>query len=272
VNSKGDIRLRVTLQYDGSRFYGWQSQPDVPTVQGEVERTVLRLTGSRRAVLGSGRTDRGVHATGQVASLTVPASWTAPKFQQALNAILPGDIWASAVTQVPDAFHPRYDATERTYLYRVATAAGARSPFLSRFCWRVPGPLDADLLGSTARLLPGSHSFLRFARSGQPERGDRCTITRSGWRRWDLGHEFLITADRYLHHMVRYLVGTMVEVARGRRPVADFEALLECEDGLVTSPPAKASGLFLAYVRYPGEPAWDAQSATPPFTTSLGAT
>ena len=272
MNSKGDIRLRVTLQYDGSRFYGWQSQPDVPTVQGEVERTVMRLTGSRRPVLGSGRTDRGVHATGQVASLTVPASWTAARFQKAMNAILPSDIWLCDATEVPETFHPRYDATERSYLYRVATEPVARSPFLARFCWGVPHPLDPDLLAAKAAALLGCHSFLRFARSGQPERGDRCTVVRSEWRRWDHGYEFLITADRYLHHMVRYLVGTMVEVARGRRPEAEFEALLQCEDDLVTSPPAGASGLFLAHVRYPGEPAWDVQTAAPPFTTSLGAT
>ncbi len=263
MNSEEEIRLRVTLQYDGSRFFGWQVQPDVPTVQGEVERAVQRLTGSRRPVLGSGRTDRGVHASGQVASWTVPAKWTAASFQQSLNALLPRDIWASRVERVAPAFHPRFDAAARSYLYRLATQGRGQSPFVAPFCGGSQRAVDPAMLHPCAAQLLGTHSFVRFARSGQPERGDVCTVARAEWRPWELGYEFLITADRYLHHMVRYLVGTMMEVAEQRRPFSEFSELLAAKVGVVTSPPAPPSGLFLAHVRYPGDPAWDPELERP---------
>ncbi|MEZ4414874.1 MAG: tRNA pseudouridine(38-40) synthase TruA [Gemmatimonadota bacterium] len=270
MSSLEDIRLRVTLHYDGTRYFGWQLQPDAPTVQGEVERIVQRLTGAHRTVLASGRTDRGVHATGQVASVLVPGTWTAEGFGRALNALLPADIWVEQVADVPLAFHPRYDALERTYVYRVGTAPGAHSPFIRPYCWPLDATLDGACLSELAGQVLGERSFKAFARAGQPERGERCRVIRSEWRPWDLGWELVISADRFLHHMVRYLVGTMVEIARGRRAAAELDRLLGGDDDLRTSPPAPPSGLFLAHVRYPGDAAPDLASLSTPFTLNSG--
>ncbi len=245
------IRLRLTLHYDGSLFHGWQLQPDHRTVQGEIEAVLGRLADAPRTVIASGRTDTGVHATGQVAAVDMPASWTPGDLRRALNALLPPDVWVESVRPAPPDFHPRYDAVARTYTYRIGTAPEAASPFHRRWCWAVSDELDRDLLDRGAACLVGEHSFRAFAKAGQPERGDRCTVRSASWSPWELGLRFDVTADRYLHHMVRCLVGTLVEVARARRPLADVVGLLDRAKGLETSPPAPPHGLFLARVEYP---------------------
>lgn len=254
MSSGEEIRLALTLHYDGGAFFGWQSQREERTVQGDLEAAIERLTGARRTVIGSGRTDRGVHATGQVAAVTVPARWTPTAFRKAMNAVLPDDVWVREARAVPISFHPRYDATARTYAYRVGLHEEAGSPFRRRWCWPLRGSLDRELLERAADVLPGAHSFAAFAKAGQPERGDRCTVRAARWTPWEsLGVELTITADRYLHHMVRYLVGTMVEIATEKRPLADLRALLDegPTPARKTSPPAPAWGLFLTRVEYP---------------------
>ena len=244
-------RLKLTLHYDGGAFFGWQVQPGERTVQGELEAVLSRLADRPVAVLGAGRTDRGVHATGQVASAVLPWKWTAAEVRRALNAILPSDIWVAEAEEVPLSFHARYDAVGREYEYRVGTVAFCRSPFVRPYCWPLVEALDADLLAEGAAALVGEHSFRGFAKAGQPERGDRCTVVESVWEPWDAGVLYRVRANRFLHHMVRYLVGTMVDVARGRRPLVELRALLHNEAGLETSPPAPAEGLFLTRVYYP---------------------
>lgn len=251
METPDSIRLQLTVHYDGTRFHGWQFQPDQRTVQGELEAALSRLTDGPRAVVGSGRTDAGVHAIGQIASVDMPARWPPTELHRALNAVLPADVWVQRVRRVRADFHPRFDALARTYVYRVGTDPEARSPFHRPWCWALGEEVDEPALARCARALPGDHSFRAFAKAGQPERGDRCSVASAAWDRWELGPRFTITADRYLHHMVRYLVGTMVEIARGRRAAADLPALLEPDAGLETSPPAPPEGLFLAKVEYP---------------------
>jgi len=253
VIPEGEIRLRLTLQYDGTRYHGWQAQPNHATVQGELERVIQRLTGRRRPVIGSGRTDRGVHAMGQVASVDLPSHWTAARFRRACNALLPEDIWLAATATAYPGFHPRYDAVARSYLYRIGVDEEAHSPFRLRYCWPLSAELDADLVDRATAALQGEHSFRSFAKSGQPERGDRCVIQSVGWSRDGGELLFRIRADRFLHHMVRYLVGTLIDIGRGRRPVDDMDALLGGSSDLITSPPAPATGLFLDHVAYPGD-------------------
>ena len=260
----------MRLQYDGSRFFGWQLQKQERTVQGEIETTVKRLTGRRRTVLASGRTDRGVHATGQVAAVDVPSRWTPAEFERAVNALLPDDIWLKEVRRVGSDFHPRYHAISRAYLYRIGLDEGAWSPFYRPWCWPLSGELDEGLLAQSARGLLGTRSFRAFAKSGQPERGHRCDVRGAAWNRWgELGFAFTITANRYLHHMVRYLVGTMVEIARGRRDAEDLPALLEGRHGFLTSPPAPPQGLFLTRVTYP-EGVWGGEAASEPSDDIFG--
>jgi tRNA pseudouridine38-40 synthase len=248
-------RLRLTIHYDGTHFHGWQVQATERTVQGEIEAGVQRLTGRHRTVIGSGRTDSGVHATGQVASVDVPVRWSPDDLRSALNAVLPRDIWVSGARRVPRDFHPRFQALARTYVYRLGLSDEAASPFHRAWCWALRNTVDPERLHEGAKLIVGERSFRSFAKAGQPERGDRCDVRVAEWTPWgDLGMTFTITADRYLHHMVRYLVGTMVDVARGRRPQSDLRSLLDDDvPGLETSPPAPPEGLFLARVEYPSD-------------------
>jgi tRNA pseudouridine38-40 synthase len=256
VNTPPERRLRLTLQYDGADYHGWQFQPGVRTVQSEVESVLSRLLDRRVTVVAAGRTDRGVHATGQVISLTAPSRWTPPALRRAANALLPPDIWIVAASEVAPTFHARFDAIARAYEYRVGTAPAARSPFRFRWCWPLMEVLEAAALNSAAETVVGEHAFGAFAKSGQPERGERCQVFGARWIRWGArGYTFRIVANRFLHHMVRYLVGTMVDVARGRRAAQDMADLLAGGPGLETSPPAPARGLFLTRVYYaPEEP------------------
>jgi tRNA pseudouridine38-40 synthase len=245
-------RIRFTLHYDGADYFGWQVQPGRRTVQGEVERVLGRLFDVPATVLGSGRTDRGVHATGQVAMVNAPIRWTPAALRRAMNALLPGDVWVADAAEAPADFHPRYDAISRAYLYRVGLAPACRSPFHARWCWPLAEHLDTGAMGRAAQCLLGEHSFRSFAKAGQEERGDRCTVTVAEWRRWDpVGIEFHITANRFLHHMVRYLVGTLVSIGRGLRPAEEMAELLAPTSPLVTSPPAPPEGLFLHGVVFP---------------------
>jgi len=255
----------LTVQYDGAGFHGWQLQPERRTVQGTLEEALSRLADRPRTVLGSGRTDAGVHALGQVASVDMPSKWSPTELQRALNATLPADIWIEAVHAASPDFHPRYDAVSRTYTYKVGTQARAASPFHRRWCWALGEELDVALLGEGAARIIGRHSFEAFSKAGQPERGEMCSVASAEWSEWALGHRFTVTADRYLHHMVRYLVGTMVDVARGRRASSDIARLLHKDSDVVTSPPAPPQGLFLSHVEYPEHVLLgDGQSIPPP--------
>jgi tRNA pseudouridine38-40 synthase len=255
MSSEASNRICLAVQYDGGAYFGWQLQREERTVQGELERAVSRLFDRATRVTGSGRTDRGVHAIGQIASVDAPARWTPASLRRALNALLPGEIWIAEAWSVGATFHPRYDALSRSYIYRVGLAEQTASPFHSRWCWPLRRPLDRRAMDQATRHLAGDHSFLAFAKAGQEERGDRCIVSEARWEEWpSLGLQFHISANRFLHHMVRYIVGTVVAVGLGRRPPTDVAALLSREGGLLTSPPAPAEGLFLATVTYPPPP------------------
>jgi tRNA pseudouridine38-40 synthase len=268
-------RYRLILEYDGSTYQGWQIQEEGATLQGEVERVLRELTGERRPVVGAGRTDAGVHALGQVAAADVPSRWSAGELRRAMNALLPEEIWVREIRRVPSDFHPRYDASSRSYEYRLGVRPEAASPFVRRMCWDASAfALDPALLEAAAAAVPGERSFEAFAKAGQPERGTRCRVDRASWEEWSpVGYRFVIRADRYLHHMVRYLVGTMVDIARGRRPLQDMEALLGASNGasrLTTSPPAPARGLYLTAVEYPPERVGDDSDRDPLPTSTPG--
>ncbi len=265
--SDRETRFKLTLHYDGSAFHGWQVQPGQPTVQGALEEVVSRITGEHRTVTGAGRTDTGVHATGQVAAVTVPVKWTARELLRSFNGLLPRSVWVQDATAVHSGFHPRLDAVGRSYSYRVGTDPEAASPFHRRWCWPLCRPLDLEAAARAAEVIRGEHEFHAFAKAGQPHRGHACHVIRARWRAWEeLGAVFEISANRFLHRMVRYLVGTMVDIALGRRKEEDMHLLLGRGDGhnlqggdrepqagrtLTTSPPAPPEGLFLTGVEYP---------------------
>jgi tRNA pseudouridine38-40 synthase len=245
--------VQLVLHYDGAGFSGWQRQPATRTVQGVLESALERLCNAPVGALGAGRTDAGVHARGQAVGVRVPLKWEAAELRRALNAVLPADVWVASAVEMSDAFHARYSATARRYSYHVGTDREAQSPFRRRWEWALEEALSRDALAQCARALLGTQRFLAFAvRGTAPEEDDhRCTIIEAAWRESPSGLVFEIEANRFLHHMVRFLVGTMIDIARGRRPISDFAMLLEADDNRRTSAPAPSHALFLEVVRYP---------------------
>jgi tRNA pseudouridine38-40 synthase len=247
--------VQLVLHYDGAGFSGWQRQPDERTVQGELEAAVSRLCGTPIAIVGAGRTDAGVHARGQAAGLRVPEKWSALALRRSMNAILPDDIWIAAAFEMRDEFHPRYSAVSRSYSYYVGTDDLASSPFrrTRELVWKKP--LDFGLLARSAQAVEGDHCFRAFAVKGTaPENDDhRCAVSRAAWREREGGLVFEIQANRFLHHMVRFLVGTMLEIGEGRRDVAVIQDLLAEDDNNNVSQPAPPHALFLERVDYPSE-------------------
>jgi tRNA pseudouridine38-40 synthase len=243
------------LDYDGRDFVGWQRQRVGRSVQGEVERVLERIAGVRVPANASGRTDAGVHAVGMGVSFTLPAKWDAATVRRALNALLPDDCWAEAVHPMRDGFHARKSARERRYRYDIGLDDAAHSPFRRRYEWPLARPLDVAALEAAAAELRGEHDFRGYAARGAEKPHWRCTVRVAEWelRPDGAGVRFHIAADRFLHHMVRMLVGTMVDVGLGRRPLADVGRLLASTDNQETSPPAPPQGLYFVAADYAPE-------------------
>ena len=252
MHSPEGTRYRATVHYDGSAFAGWQVQPDVRTVQGDIEAALRRLRIPGR-VHGAGRTDAGVHAAGQELSFDAPPSWTVAELSRALNSLLRSDVWIETLQDTTPDFHPRFQATGRRYEYFLAPGPTGQAPNRRRNTSWIARPPDLENLRAAANPILGRHSFGRFAKSGQPNLGTVCTVEKAEWLRTPLGDlRFTIVADRFLHHMVRYLVATMVEQSAGARRQDDIGRLLAGSEGVRPPRPAEASGLYLTGVRYPG--------------------
>lgn len=245
--------VQLVLHYDGAGFAGWQRQPEARTVQAELERVLARLCGETVPALGAGRTDAGVHARGQAVGVNVTHRWSPPALRRALNALLPADVWVAAAYEMRPEFHARYSATARRYTYYVGTDDCAHSPFRRAREWAYRRPVAPDLLDTAAADLVGEHCFRAFAVRGTAPATDhhRCTVFSARWRARRGGLAFEIEANRFLHHMVRFLVGTMLEMAAGRREPETLARLLRAADNRETAPPAPAHGLFLDHVAYP---------------------
>jgi tRNA pseudouridine38-40 synthase len=243
----------AVLQYVGRDFAGWQRQSAGRTVQGELEAVLERLSGHRVVTHAAGRTDAGVHALGQVVSFRMPAKWEPEPLLRALNGLLPADIWTARTGMAPEGFHARKHAAARIYRYVVGCDAAAFSPFRRPFEWALGVPLNGAALESAAAALKGEHDFRAFCSVGQRKPHYRCRIAVAKWegRRDGEGFIFHVEADRFLHRMVRFLVGTMVDIGRGRRPGSDVAALLHATHNSHTSPPAPPEGLYLMGARYP---------------------
>jgi len=247
--------IQLVVQYDGTDFSGWQAQPATRTVQGVLEEVLQRLSDGPMPVTGAGRTDAGVHARGQSAGVSVEPHWTPDRLRRALNQQLPGDVWIAESHEMVPSFHARYSAVSRRYRYVVGLRDDSWSPFRRRFLFPWPGPRvpDMDSLAWCASATIGDHAFRGFAvRGTAPEHDDhRCDVQVCRWTEADGTLVLDIEANRFLHHMVRFLVGTMLDVASGRRPRDDFAALLAAHANDAVSPPAPAAGLSLERVMYP---------------------
>ena len=245
--------VQLVLHYDGGAFAGWQRQRTERTVQGVVEETLARVCATPVQVVGAGRTDAGVHALGQAAGIRIAAKWTPQAIRRALNATLPPDVWIAAAHEMHPDFHARYSAVARRYTYVVGTDEEAASPFRRPRELVERYPLDRVLLDEGARAIVGEHCFRGFAvRGTAPETDDhRCIVRDARWVERPGGLAFEIEANRFLHHMVRFLVGTMLEIARGRRAPGTLGTLLVAPDNREVSPPAPPHALFLERVEYP---------------------
>lgn len=255
-------RLRLTIAYDGTDFFGAQAQPGRRTVAGELEAALARLTGQHTRLVLAGRTDRGVHAAGQVAHADVATDLPAERLQRALNALLPPDLAVLALREVDSAFHARYDACWREYRYRIWNAP-VRWPALTRSTWHLARPLDRQALQSAAATLVGEHDFAAFAGQalGVPGRERRRNTHRVVYgARWGqvagacpvdgVALEFRIRASGFLPQMVRTIVAALVEVGSGRWPVAALATLLAGQDRRLAPAPAPPQGLTLWAVGY----------------------
>ncbi len=245
----------AVVHYDGAQFVGWQRQREGRTVQAEFEAVLERLTGRRTRVTGAGRTDTGVHALGQGVGFQMDERWGNDPIglRRALNALLPRDIWVEQVHPMQSGFHARRSAVARRYRYLVGTTDAAQSPFRRPYEWALRRSLELELLARAAETLIGEHDFRGLASRSSTDPDCRCRVALARWdeRPDDAGVTFTIEADRFVHHMVRFLVGTMVDIALGRRPLSDLGTLLGAPDNSEASPPAPPQGLYLVTVRYP---------------------
>lgn len=247
--------LKVTLSYDGTDFSGWQVQPDTPTVQGTLASAIGRITGEKVLPQGSGRTDAGVHALGQVVTFVTESSVPTENFLKALNDILPASIRILQVEQAPVELHARHSAQAKSYRYRIYRESIC-PPFLARYVWHYPYPLDEDAMARAAALVVGEHDFTSFA-AVDPERGREDqpasnirTIFSSMWDRRAAELAYMVRGSGFLHHMVRNLVGTFILVGRGTLAVEDIPRILEARHRSAAGATAPASGLYLVSVEY----------------------
>jgi len=247
--------IRLALAYDGSDFCGWQVQPNAASIQGTLASAIGRITGEKVLPQGSGRTDAGVHALAQVASFTTESAVPSGNFVKALNDILPAAIRVLEATEVAAGFHPRRSAKAKTYRYRIYREAIC-PPFLARYVWHYPYPLDESSMGQAAALVVGEHDFTSFA-AADPERGresEMCSNVRrifsSQWERQENELIYTVRGNGFLHHMVRNLLGTFVLVGKGTTKVEDLETILRAKDRSLAGATAPASGLYLVSVEY----------------------
>lgn len=256
----GFKRLRLTVAYCGTPWRGWQSQGGGGGIQDEINAAIRKATDIRTCIQGSGRTDAGVHAFGQVAHCDVPETvrMSGEAWQNALNACLPLTIRITDVQEADPGFHSRFDANGKTYLYRIWRSR-MLSPFEADRAWHIHGPLDKEVLEACTRRLVGTHNFVRLSanrgdmpetqRRATPEKTTR-TIQRAEVREKGEVLELEFEGDGFLYKMVRMITGTLVQVARGRASQAWFEDVLDNPEGLQSNQTAPACGLYLMRVKY----------------------
>lgn len=244
--------LKLTLQYDGTDYVGWQRQPNGTSIQSLLEDALQPIEGRPVTVHGAGRTDAGVHALGQVGSVTVGTALDPPTVARALNAVLPADVRVLSAEESADDFHARFSAVAKTYEYRILNAPIV-SPFLYRYVAHVVAPLDIDTMREASAVLIGRHDFAAFQAAGSPAASTERTVHTIEWQDgggFDLPLVMRISGDGFLRHMVRTIVGTVVQVGIGRWTAPTIEEILEGGDRTKAGPTAPASGLFLARVDY----------------------
>lgn len=243
------MRFKLIIEYDGTDYHGWQVQPNGRTIQSVLEEAVARMLGEATRVVAAGRTDAGVHAAGQVVSFSVQRAVSAEVLMGGLNALTPRDISIKSAEVVADDFDPRRAARSRVYVYRIWNARWM-SPFWRRYAWHVARPLDCERMRAAALALLGEHDFSSFQAAGCDAAHPIRRVLRSDLERTGQLIAYTIEATAFLRHMVRTIVGTLVDVGTADMPVEDFTALLAARDRTRAGPTAPARGLCLTQVRY----------------------
>ncbi|NOX60375.1 MAG: tRNA pseudouridine(38-40) synthase TruA [Chloroflexi bacterium] len=242
------LLYRAVVEYDGTDFLGFQIQAQGRTVQGVLEEALLRLTQRPVRVVGSGRTDAGVHAWGQVVAFRTAWPHSLSRLHRGLNAVLPDDIAIRTLEPAPSGFHPRFSADERWYRYQIGLWSG-HSPLRARYAWEIGPDLDVEAMNRAATELVGTHDFATFGRAPQGENTVR-TVTQAVWSKETPYLYFDIRANAFLQRMVRNLVATLVWVGQGKCSPERFRTLLRSRDRSRSAPPAPPQGLFLMAVEY----------------------
>ncbi len=239
--------IKLTIEYDGTDFAGWQFQPGQRTVQGLLEAKLSSMLEEKISILGSGRTDAGVHAVGQVANFKTSRDIPLRAFEDGLNSLLPHDAAVIKAEEAAEKFHARFDAKSRRYRYQIIFR---RSPLKERFAWRMLYKADPAILQYLAAQISGQHDFTSFSSTQAEVNNFICLIEKAGWTFTDDMWTFEIKANRFLHNMVRILVGTMIDMARGQMDHNDFEKILTVKDRTLAGKTAPACGLCLMEVLY----------------------
>ena len=242
--------FKLTIEYDGGAYHGWQRQATDPTIQEEIEKALLTMTGAKVALTGSGRTDAGVHAWGQVANFLCKTNLSHDVFQRGLNSLLSRDIVITACTRVPDSFNARYDAKSKTYHYKILNrrlpAAIGRQYF-----WHIPPKLDLSAMRRACRHIIGTHDFKAFEGAGSPRAHTTRRVIHADLVKDHEGYLiFEIEGDGFLRFMVRNIVGTLVDVGLGKNTAKDFKRILLSKDRNLAGVTAPPQGLFLMQVNY----------------------
>ena len=246
--------LKLILSYDGAEFSGWQVQPDAITVQGVLASAIGRITGEKVLPQGSGRTDAGVHALAQIVTFVTESSVPTENLGRALNDILPASVRVLEVGEAPPEFHARHSARAKTYRYRIYRDAIC-PPFLARYVWHYPYPLEESAMTNAAELVMGEHDFTSFA-AVDPERGREEPMSNvrrifsSSWKRVEEELIYTVKGSGFLHHMVRNLVGTFILVGKETLAPHDITRILTARDRSAAGATAPASGLYLVSVEY----------------------
>jgi tRNA pseudouridine38-40 synthase len=244
--------VKLVLEYDGSRYAGWQRQPDQPTIQEAVETALFQLTQEAMPVIGAGRTDSGVHALGQVASFRIERQWTAREWLRGMNARLPEDIAVRSAAIVSDDFHARYAARGKLYEYRILNR-GERPAIDRAYLWHIHKPLHEAAMQQAASHLVGAHDFSSFEGTLTDNEDPVCDLQQLSLEKQGDIITIHAYADRFLKHMVRAIVGTLVEVGHGKRTPESLATILAAKDRTAAGRTAPPHGLFLLRVDYDAE-------------------
>ncbi len=239
--------IKLKIECDGTDFSGWQRQPDLRTVQGEIEDQLKKITQEVITLTGSGRTDVGVHALEQVANFKTESKLDLEVIFKGLNSLLSEDVQIKDIEEVDLDFHSRYKAKSRVYRYKIYLG---KNVFLRRYAWEILYPLDLEKIYSATQLIIGEHDFTSFCVSESAKEDNHCNILKAVWEKSEKKLELEIEANRFLHTMVRSLVGTLIDLGRGYFSLEDFKEILKAKDHRKAGLTAPAKGLYLVKVNY----------------------